>query len=38
MKLYAHAKSIMIFINRKDGLVPLFTLCKGSKTLISTNV
>ncbi len=28
----------VVFINRKDGLVPLSTLCKESKTLLSSNV
>eukprot|EP00090_Calanus_glacialis_P009738 TRINITY_DN18135_c0_g1_i1.p1 TRINITY_DN18135_c0_g1~~TRINITY_DN18135_c0_g1_i1.p1 ORF type:complete len:2159 (-),score=869.91 TRINITY_DN18135_c0_g1_i1:100-6576(-) len=45
LKPYSHAKYIkqpeyssVVYINRKDGLVPLSTLCKESKTLMSTNV
>jgi len=45
LKPYSHSKyikqpeySTVVYINRKDGLVPLSTLCKESKTLMSTNV
>jgi hypothetical protein len=38
MKLYSHAKYIVVFINRKDGLDPPYTFCKEFKTLMSTNV
>jgi len=42
---YSHSKYIkqpeyssVVYIHRKDGLVPLSTLCKESKTVISNNV
>jgi len=45
LKPFSHSKYIkqpeyssVVYIHRKDGLVPLSTLCKESKTIMSTNV
>eukprot|EP00092_Neocalanus_flemingeri_P016630 GFUD01017991.1.p1 GENE.GFUD01017991.1~~GFUD01017991.1.p1 ORF type:complete len:2163 (+),score=717.19 GFUD01017991.1:64-6552(+) len=45
LKPYSHSKyikqpeySTVVYIHRKDGLVPLSTLCKESKTVLSNNV